>query len=135
MHQRASHPQAFGSAATSAAAPAAAAAALPFPPAPAAPQEEEEGEEAAAGASFLSAVDQIAGLSSAAQLRVHAERWRAEEGHVRTPLVLLQLLALARQFACMRRPPATPAERKTYGIGLKKHGQSTPRMLSRDAGA
>jgi hypothetical protein len=112
MQQRASsHPQAAGSAAATASAAAAAAAT----PATAAPQED--------AGRFISTVRQIASLSSISQLGAHAERWRQKEGTVRSPLVLLQVLALSRQFACMQAPPSTPAKMKAYGRDLKAHGQ------------
>jgi len=118
MQQRASsHPQAAGSAAATASTAAAAAAALAAAPTPAtaAPQEDAD--------RFISTVRQIASLSSISQLGAHAERWRQKEGTVRSPLVLLQVLALSRQFACMQAPPSTPAKMKDYGRGLKAHGQ------------
>ena len=109
--------QAAGSAAATASTAAAAAAALAAAatPATAAPQED--------AGRFISTVRQIASLSSISQLGAHAERWRQKEGTVRSPLVLLQVLALSRQFACMQAPPSTPAKMKAYGRGLKAHGQ------------
>ena len=42
---------------------------------------------------------------------------------MRSPLVLLQVLALARQYACMHLLPLGTAERKAYGRAMQAHGQ------------
>jgi len=96
----------------------------------------------AAGGGFdiLTAVAALTG-QSASQLRALAERYRHREGVVRTPLVLLQVLALSRQFECTRVYPsveqsaadatagvaavkAMEAQVDAYGQAMRAHGQS-----------
>jgi len=95
----------------------------------------------AAGGGFdiLTAVAALTG-QSASQLRALAERYRHREGVVRTPLVLLQVLALSRQFECTRVYPsveqsaadatagvaavkAMEAQVDAYGQAMWAHGQ------------
>lgn len=72
---------------------------------------------------FATAVLDIAAEPSALRLRSFAERCRHEEGVARCPFVLLQALALARQFQCLHPPPEAQHERKRYAQSLKAHGE------------
>ena len=123
----------------------AAAAALPVDssPVPAVPAEPADQTSVAIDGGFdiLAAVASLTG-QSAEQLRAFAERCRHREGVVRTPLVLLQVLALSRQFECTRAYPsvgqsaayataaaaeevkALEAQVDAYGQAMRAHGQS-----------
>jgi hypothetical protein len=74
---------------------------------------------------FASDLHNIASLSSASELLLLAQRWRESEGTTRTPFVLLQLLALTRQFVCLTPEPKQESLRKkaTWHTALKKHGE------------
>ena len=129
---------------------AAAAASLPADsnPVPAVPADQTS---IAAGGGFdiLTAVAALTG-QSASQLRAFAERYRHREGVVRTPMVLLQVLALSRQFECTRAYPsvlqsaadatagvaavkAMEAQVDVYGQAMRAHGQSAAAAPSRQA--
>jgi len=73
------------------------------------------------------AVEEIPSLESATQLHSWAEDWRHREGTVRSPLVLLQALALAREFTCLHPLPTKrkPGKAKltAYGQDMRAHGE------------
>ena len=119
--------------ASSAAAAAVAAAATPVA---AAPAHSTSGAAAAAAAAattttsalaFAAAVEEIARESSAAQLQLLAQRFGQQEERARTPWMVLQVLALGRQWECMQTAPPTAAQMPAYAKGLQAHGQ--PPML------
>ena len=76
---------------------------------------------------FSDAIAAIGNQESAAQLHAFAVACRQKEDVVRTPLVPLQLLALARQFTCLGSTPVvrSTAQRKleAYGRAMQEHGQ------------
>ena len=119
-----------------ASAAAAAAVAAAATPVAAAPAHSTSGAAAAAAAAataaasalaFAAAVEEIARESSAAQLLLLAQRFGQQEERARTPWVVLQVLALGRQWECMQTAPPTAAQMPTYAKGLQAHGQ--PPML------
>lgn len=117
-----------------ASAAAAAAVAAAATPVAAAPAHSTSGAAAAATATaaasalaFAAAVEEIARESSAAQLLLLAQRFGQQEERARTPWVVLQVLALGRQWECMQTAPPTAAQMPAYAKGLQAHGQ--PPML------
>ena len=81
---------------------------------------------------FSATVAAIRVHESAARLHSFADECQQQEGVVRTPLVLLQVLALMRQFECSS-PLTAGAARATdasddafqaFGRGLEAHGQT-----------
>ena len=121
--------------ASSAAAAAVAAAATPVAAAPAHSTSGAAAAAAAAAAAttttsalaFAAAVEEIARESSAAQLLLLAQRFGQQEERARTPWMVLQVLALGRQWECMQTAPPTAAQMPAYAKGLQAHGQ--PPML------
>ena len=115
-----------------ASAAAAAAVAAAATPVAAAPAHSTSGAAAAATAAacalaFAAAVEEIARESSAAQLLLLAQRFGQREERARTPWMVLQVLALGRQWECMQTAPPTAAQMPAYAKGLQAHGQ--PPML------
>ena len=115
-----------------ASAAAAAAVAAAATPVAAAPAHSTSGAAAAATAAasalaFAAAVEEIARESSAAQLLLLAQRFGQQEERARTPWMVLQVLALGRQWECMQTAPPTAAQMPAYAKGLQAHGQ--PPML------
>jgi len=68
---------------------------------------------------FPAALQDIAAEASAPRLRSFAERCRHEEGVARCPFVLLQAVALAKQFQCLHPPPEAQRPRARYARRLK----------------
>lgn len=74
---------------------------------------------------FDRTVAAIRAQDSAARLRAFADACQQKEGVMRTPVVLLQLLALMRQYECLSPITGTVAERAAsaeLGRGLEAHG-------------
>ena len=74
---------------------------------------------------FHTTVAAIRVHDSAARLRAFADACRQKEGVVRTPMVLLQLLALIRQFECLSPLVGTASVQATsdqFGRDLEAHG-------------
>jgi len=116
--------------ASSAAAAAVAAAATPVAAAPAHSTSGAAAAAAAAASSalaFAAAVEEIARESSAAQLLLLAQRFGQQEERARTPWMVLQVLALGRQWECTQTAPPSAAQMPAYAKGLQAHGQ--PPML------
>jgi len=76
---------------------------------------------------FSTAVRDISHEQSAPTLRAFAQRCLYEEGIARCPFVLLQALALARQFKCLHPPPVHAESTNRYARELRAHGSSTAR--------
>jgi 3-oxoacyl-ACP reductase-like protein len=76
---------------------------------------------------FSTAVAAIRAEESIERLLVIANQCRQAEGTVRTPLVLLQVLALVRQYECSSASPTavTPSSLAEYGRGMQKHGKQS----------
>lgn len=72
---------------------------------------------------FSSSVALLAACHSAAEMRALAVSWREQEAQVRTPLVLLQVLALTGEYAANHPPPTNARKLPTYGQQMKAHGQ------------
>ena len=118
--------------ASSAAAAAVAAAATPVAAAPAHSTSGAAADAAAtttttSALAFAAAVEEIARESSAAQLLLLAQRFGQQEERARTPWMVLQVLALGRQWECMQTAPPSAAQMPAYAKGLQAHGQ--PPML------
>jgi hypothetical protein len=82
---------------------------------------------AAADSDFSCAAAKLAACQSASEMRALAVGWRAQEGKARTPLVLLQALALTAEYATKHPVPPPKASRRrlaSYGEKLKEHGQT-----------
>ena len=71
--------------------------------------------------------NEIAAEASAVQLRLLATRWREQEGVARTPFVVLQALALARQFEQIQAPPTDEGQRQVYRKAMCLHGSGDKR--------
>ena len=84
---------------------------------------------AASALAFAAAVEEIARESSAAQLLLLAQRFGQQEERARTPWIVLQVLALGRQWECMQTAPPTAAQMPAYAKGLQAHGQP-PTLLN-----
>jgi hypothetical protein len=69
-------------------------------------------------------------LASIADLQAFIEQCQQREGAVRTPLVLLQLIALMRQFECMS-PLASTSQSELFGRRMDAHGQPSDTAAAR----
>lgn len=79
---------------------------------------------------FATTVAAIRAVDSVARLRAFADQCGHQEGVVRTPLVLLQLLALVRQYECQSHVAGAPSERATFGRELEAHGASLRTIMT-----
>jgi hypothetical protein len=77
---------------------------------------------------FSATVAAIRVHESAARLHSFADECQQKEGVIRTPLVLLQILALVRQYECSSQLTASgaSASHDVFGRGLEAHGQTSP---------